>query len=74
MNVNGRPLVKNIILLCVLYDYLMMAKLIGRNMVYYDCNEYMIFFYYVLCYSDFILNFYILYSKREVTLFRNRIK
>jgi len=35
---------KNIIPAYVLYDCLMMVKWIGRNMLLYYCNEYMIFF------------------------------
>jgi len=51
---------KNINPTYVLYDCLMMVKWIGRNILQYYCNEYMIFFYWVLCYSDFILNDYIM--------------
>jgi hypothetical protein len=50
---------KNIIPAYVLYDFLMMVKWIGRNMSQCNCNEYMIFFCWGLCFSDFILNDYI---------------
>ena len=58
MTIKGRSLPKSIILLCAVYDCLMMAKWCGRNAVYCNYNEYMIFFYYLLCYLDFILNNY----------------
>lgn len=51
---------KNIIPAYVLYDCLLMVKWTGRNMLQYNCNEYMIFFCWGFCYSDFILNGYIM--------------